>query len=236
MSAILDITAVVIIASCAFYGFRKGLILTAAGIVITILSILAAWGIAAAFAPMFAGMLETNLAPTIESVLNAAAAEKGLLPDMTAVTDERVSAAAGEALVNLGFTGGGSSVLESAVMRKINEAGLSLRQSVLSAVCGAIAFSGIFVFGFLILRASLEVAARFVSKMFKLPGLNLINKLGGIGAGIMHGVVILFVLGWALQFAGVLISGEDVAGTAIMKHFTGTAIFNRLTELIAARL
>jgi uncharacterized membrane protein required for colicin V production len=226
----------VIIASCALYGFRKGLILTAAGIIITILSIFAAWGIAAAFTPVFAQTLEKNLAPTIESVLNAVAAEKDLLPDMTNITDERISAAASEALENLGFAGGGNSVLGSAVIRKIEEAGLSLRQSMLSAVCGAIAFSGLFMFGFLIIRAALEVAAGIVSKMFKLPGLNLINKLGGIAAGVIHGVLILFVLGWVLQFAGVLISGEDVAGTAVMKHFTDTALFGRLTELIAGRL
>ncbi|MCL2637781.1 MAG: CvpA family protein [Oscillospiraceae bacterium] len=222
MTVLLDIIAVVIIACSVLYGLRKGLILTVAGIVITIVSIGAAWGIASAFSPPLSEALEKNLAPAVDEVIRAAA-----LPDITA---------AEEAFESLGFTGSGNNVLTSAVTRKINETGQTFRQAALSAVCGAIAFSGLFIFGFLFIRAGLEFAAHFVSKLFKLPGLNLINKIGGAGAGLIHGVILLFIIGWGLQFAGTWISGEEIEQTVLMKSFTGASLLDWLNESLAKKL
>jgi len=236
MAVILDIAALVIIVSSILYGWKKGLILTAAGIIITVVSLAASWGIATAFTPMVSDVFETNLAPTINAALNAAAVGNDMLPDMSAITDARFAAATQEAVNNLGFSGKGDDVLVSAITRKVQETGASLRTATVSTMCRVAAFSGLLIFGFIFIRAGLEFAAHFVSRMFRLPGLGLINSIGGIGVGLLHGLVLLLILGWALQFAGFLIPAEDIGKTAIVRHFTDSSILNGLSRALAEKL
>jgi uncharacterized membrane protein required for colicin V production len=235
MSVILDIIAIVIITASILYGWRKGLILTIAGVIITIVSLAASWGIATAFTPMFSQVIETNLMPTINEALNAAAVGSDMLPDLSAITDGRITAATQEAVSSLGF-GGNNNAITSAINRKIQETGLSVRDATASTICRAVAFSGLFIFSFLILRAVLEFAAHFVSKIFKLPGLNLINSLGGIGVGLLHGILMLSIIGWSLQFAGMIISAEEVAQTQVMRHFTNSWLLDWLSNALAQKL
>ncbi|MDR2531966.1 MAG: hypothetical protein LBC82_03895 [Oscillospiraceae bacterium] len=236
MYIVLDIVALVIIVSSVLYGWRKGLILTVAGIVITVVSIGAAWGIATAFTPVVSNVLEDNLAPTINEVLNAAAVGNDMLPDMSALSGEKLSAATQEAVKNLGFSGGEDNVIVSAITNKVQEAGVSLRTAMISTLCRTVAFSGLFIFGFILLRAALEFAAHFTSRMFRLPGLNLLDTLGGIGAGLLHGILLLFIIGWALQFAGVFISSEEIGKTLVIRHFTDSGLLDGLSKSLANKI
>jgi len=236
MSVILDIIALAIIVSSILYGWKKGLILTVAGVIITVLSILVSWGIATAFTPMVADVFETNLGPTINAAIEAAAVGDDMLPDMSAITDARFAAATQEAVSNLGFSGESDDMIVSAITRKVQETGASLRTATISTICRAVAFSGLLVFGFILVRGGLEFAAHFVSRMFRLPGLGLINSIGGMGAGLLHGIVLLFIFGWALQFAGVVISAEEVGQTTLVRHFTDTSLLSGLSRALADKL
>jgi hypothetical protein len=220
MPLILDLTALGILAYNVWQGFRKGLILTAAGLVITLVSLWAAWGCASIFADALGTRLEESLAPVIEEAVSGAANAADITP----------------ALENLGFSGMANNALAEAVMRKAGEAGTSIKDAAVSSVCRSAAFMLLLIAGFIVIKTALGFAARLVSGLFKLPVLNLFNKTGGAILGLVCGIAVLLVLGWGLKFMGTWIPAETVAQTSVAKHFTGSGALDRLTAALAGKL
>ena len=170
MSFILDIIVVFIIISAVLYGLRKGLILTVAEIAITIVSIMVAWIIASAFSPLLANVVEDSYGAVIGNAVNAAVTEGGdMLPDISALTRESISAATADVLGRFGFSERSDNPLISAIMHRFNQTWQSFTSVTNSTVSGALAFSGLLIFGFIFVRAGLEVAAHYVLRIFDLP-------------------------------------------------------------------
>ncbi|MCL2108960.1 MAG: CvpA family protein [Oscillospiraceae bacterium] len=237
MAILLDLMAVGILVSMVLYGRKKGLVLAVAGIVVTILSIIIAWAIAGAFSPALEGFLEENVGGAINDALDKIVAEGGdMLPDFTSPNGDALAQATGQVFDTLGFSAKTDNPFVNAVIRKATEMGGSLKAALTSTICGAIAFAGLFVFGFILVRAVLEIGVHFVDKVVKLPILKRFNKIGGMAVGFVQGALILFVIGWGLQFAGMLVTSADISQTYIFSHFTGAGFTNMLNKLLASKL
>jgi uncharacterized membrane protein required for colicin V production len=222
MPYFLDIAAVAIVVYFVWNGYRKGLILSAAGLAITLVSMWAAWVCASAFAAPLGLRLEETLRPVVEEAIGKAGGELSL-PTMK------------ETFTQLGFTGAANSTLTDTVAQKASEAGTSLKDAAVSAVSRAAAFGLIFIIGFIVIKIILDLIARTLTKTLKIPGLNLLNKAGGIAFGLICGLAVLFILGWALNFMGTWIPGEEVENSLLVRHFTDAGLFSRLTSALFAR-
>ncbi|MCL2096098.1 MAG: CvpA family protein [Oscillospiraceae bacterium] len=239
MSVILDVLALGVIASSVLSGFRKGLVYAAAGLLSTVAAVWAAWILANAFAGAVSEIIRPHLEPVIAKALEAAAENGDILPDFSNIPQlqpERILESAAEALKSAGFSAGIEDAFADTVAKNILEKGHTFKEAMTSSVSHAIAFSGILVFGFLIARAVFGIGAAFVSKIFKLPGLNLINKAGGAAAGLVQALIIIVIAGWAIQFAGNIIPEDAVESTRFFKIFAGLDLVKIFNDAIISKI
>ena len=65
----------------------------------------------------------------------------------------------------------------------------------------------------------------------KLPGLKLLNALGGAVAGLIEGILLLFLAVWVLRRLGVSFETEVLAEAHILRIFTANTPFDVLSLL-----
>jgi hypothetical protein len=61
--------------------------------------------------------------------------------------------------------------------------------------------------------------AQLIASFFVIPPLKLIDTIGGLAAGLIFGGVLLFIVGWALRYTGLLISPEILERTVFARFF-----------------
>ena len=240
----LSLLALIILAFCTWQGYRKGLILTAAGVVTIFIAAWAGGMIASHYsepfsktlAPIFSGWVtDTETDNAIDEM-----EKNGGKPfeeyNLNVNSDrEALAKTAGDALEKMGF---GLLSKTNLLEKVIAETELSVENSdqditqafkiaVSDVFLRALASMILSVFGFIVVLLLLTLLAQIVSSIFKVPGLNLIDKIGGPIAGFLYGVLILNVIGWALRYAGFLIPVKD---TGLISLFYK---FNILTWLLA---
>lgn len=231
---LLDIAALAVLVVSVLHGYKKGLILTAAGLVITIAAALGAWSLAGSFSGTVAGMLRPGMEKVIHAALEEAALVQNVLPDMSDA-GKQASDAAKDAIDRLGLSSVSDSVLEP-VMNKVREQGLTIRDSLTETILHGVSFALVFFIGFLVITLLLHIAAHIISGFFKLPVLNLANRLGGAALGLLMGALILFAAVWALRFTGPYISNETIQATTLLRFFPDIGLLDGMTRSLIAKL
>jgi len=203
---IVDILMLALIVFFIWHGYRRGLVHSAAGLLSTIIAGVTAWILANALAQPLSDIISPMLEPAIGRIMEAAAENSDVLPHLPdSAQIEQLFAAAAEALKSFGLSigiGGSGNAITDAITQNISEKGQSFIEAMTSSVSHAISFAGVLVFGFIAVRAILEIGVGLVASIFKLPVLNFLNKLGGAVIGLLQGLLILFAIGWAAQFVG----------------------------------
>ena len=236
MSIILDIIAGAILVHFSISGWRKGLILTAAGLVITIIAAVAAWGMASKFDDQLANAMESRVIPTINSLI-APPPTGATGPDFSEIMDMLdMERAADEVLQRLGFRVNTNNVLIDAVIRNVQEKSMSFRESVISTVTHALSFAALFTAFLILFKIALQTCANIVSRTFMLPVLKQFDSLGGLGVGVLQGLLVLSLIGWATRFAGAWIPSETVGQTMLFGRFMNLGLLDSLSKLAAERM
>jgi hypothetical protein len=78
----------------------------------------------------------------------------------------------------------------------------------------------LFVVFFAALLLLLHVLLAAMDLVLKLPGLHLLNVLGGGLIGLIHGALVLFFAVWVLRRFGISFESELLSGTRILHIFT----------------
>ena len=195
-------------------GRRKGLILTLFSLAGIFVAFFGARAIARAAAPAVSDLLRPRLSAAIERRF------------------EQQNDAAAPADASSGEEGGLSSILKSIGLperpgadlvdrateqlnRTVRETSESLSRSAADAVATVI----VFCVAFLTLLALWALLGRLLDLAAKLPGLNLLNRaLGGL-FGLVQGMLILFLIIFALRLFGVEIPQEARDGTVLLRFF-----------------
>lgn len=213
----LNIAVLLMIAFCVWQGYRKGLILTVCGVVIVFIAAYTAGQVAA----NYAGSASESLAPVLDWLPDAkieeAIDEVGLgrvesITDMTALRE-----IADVAFEKIGITGAFRDILSAKTMNGLNSE-TNIRQSIESQFLYGIAYLILCVFTFLIVFILLTLLIHFLSAVFKLPVLGLIDKIGGSALGLVNGLLLLCFLGWILQFIGVFLP-SDMIVSGLLRGF-----------------
>ncbi|MDR3207481.1 MAG: CvpA family protein [Oscillospiraceae bacterium] len=214
---ILDLLVLAVLAFCVWQGWRKGLILTAAGMLVIILAI---WG-ANTLSEKYADTLSEKVYPLLSWVTDDATEEAAHDNAYNAAPDDEnvILVIAAQAFARLGIVDAEIEELADRVVAQMKETGASLRQSIAMTFLNMVCRVLLFIFIFAVLALLMTLGTHFVSMLFKLPGLRLADTVGGLALGFARGLFILFAIGWLLRFIGILIPSDLVQDTVLLRLF-----------------
>lgn len=222
MAYIFDIGIVLLLAFFAWRGAVKGLILSLCGLAAVFVAFFAAQFISDAFCAPVANILR----PVIEGSIREAAPVSGSAADQEEQPAYTVDDLLKSVRENGLFEGFSDFMEQGAADDAIGQGSLSpvsalagyLSKGIAKALLFGIVFIGVQVAWFLLSHA-LDLA-------FKLPILSQVNLACGLVLGLVKGVLLIIVLVWLGQLAGVVPTEPD---TPVLSLFT----VERLSELLA---
>lgn len=109
--------------------------------------------------------------------------------------------------------------LASQTQEKIQDTGVSLAMAVVESLAQSILYAALFLVSFVGLTILLKLLIRAMDLVLQLPGLHLVNSLGGAVIGLIEGALVLFLAIWVLRRFGVSFETDTVSATHILKFF-----------------
>ena len=223
MSYIIDIGIVLLLAFFAWRGAARGLILSLCGLAAVFVAFFAAQFISDMFCVPVANIIRPVIAESIQEAVPAAGAagSEEEQPDYT--VDDLLKSVRENGLFE-GFSdfmeqGAADHTLGSISQSPVNALAGYLSRGIAKALLFGLLFIGIQLVWFLLSHA-LDLA-------FKLPILSQVNLACGLVLGLVKGVLLIIVLVWLGQLAGLIPNQPD---TPILSLFT----VERLGELLAS--
>ncbi len=217
MNIILDLLALGILGACVWSGYRKGFIMSLAGVVILVAALLLGGYAAENYSEKLSGYIEpyigwlsTDAADSTLAKAGANSGEQDKSKIFTAITDTFEA---------LGISSEAADGLAKKADALIEEKQLSVRSGIARVFTQTLTYILVFAAVFAVASLVLTVLANIISTAFGLPVLHAINKIGGITLGAVYGLLILFAVTWVLRFTGVLISQELLEKTWFVRVF-----------------
>ena len=219
---IIDIVILAVLVGFLVYGARRGLFRALAGLLIIVVALVGAGMIASAASGPAARLITPMISQRIEEKVDLAMSEQS---DQVQMPEEDVEESADGFSVEgiLALMGLDSDVRGSLAQQaedKIKETGISLAQAIVESVAQSILYAVIYILAFILLLILLRLLARALDLVLKLPGLNLLNTLGGAVAGLIQGALLLFLAIWLARRFGVSFETPTVESTHILHFFT----------------
>jgi uncharacterized membrane protein required for colicin V production len=84
-------------------------------------------------------------------------------------------------------------------------------------LAGTLAYVAVLIIVFILIVIIFTVIANLLNLACKLPGLELLNEIGGALLGLLKGLIYIFAISWALRFFGFLIPESMVNKTVMLK-------------------
>ena len=223
MAYVFDIGIVLLLAFFGWRGAVKGLILSLCGLAAVFVAFFAAQFVSDTFCVPVAGILR----PVIATSLREAAPEPGSAADQeeqSAYTLDDLLASVRENGLFEGFVdfmdqGAADDAIESGSQSPVDALAGYLSRGIAKALLFGLVFVGVQM-GWFLVSHMLDLA-------FKLPILAEVNLVGGLVLELVKGVLLIIVLVWLGQLAGLVPSQPE---TPILSLFT----VERLSELLAS--
>ncbi|MDR0818748.1 MAG: CvpA family protein [Oscillospiraceae bacterium] len=211
---ILDLVVICILALCTWHGFRRGLILGISGILSLFVAL---WG-----ADLIANTYSTELFPVAEPFISGLVdktldtAQKNY--DTFPIGDEVYSVSL-DALGQIGMLSGAAEKLADELSEEFAEIDYRLNTAMTEKITDTFSFAVVAVIAFLLIVIVFAIITNLINLAFNLPGLKLLNEIGGAALGLAKGVIFALALAWALRFFGMLIPASVVEKTFLVKFF-----------------
>jgi len=87
-------------------------------------------------------------------------------------------------------------------------------QNIVVSVAGAVSYFLAFTAILLVAFALLKIAAAIINNAVKLPGLNLVNRIGGILLGLLYGIAISYIFVYLASYVLPYFAANDVINSA----------------------
>lgn len=208
---ILDLVLLLIIALCAWRGYRNGLIAGVLAVAAVLFSFYAADILADTYSGEFTRMLEPFVSGVVDSSYTAA--EEKLEP---LGRSESVYDMADEMMRGVGLMKSAEKNAAKSLNETVSETGYILRTAAVDQLCTTAAYVLTFLVMFILLIIAFGVIGNLFNLEFKLPGLELVNGLLGVLLGLAKGLMYAFAIAWVLRFTGLFISEEIVDKTFLL--------------------
>lgn len=224
----LNLAVLLILAFCVWQGYRKGLVLSVCSVVILFVSAYAAGKIAAQYADKATEVVAPLLDWLPDVKIDEAISEvtKGLGPSESIDDPSVIREIINVAFQKIGITGTFGDILTTKAAQSI-KGDVTARQSIANHFLYGVSYLLLCVFAFLVCFILLTLLMHFISAVFKLPVLGLIDKIGGCALGFVNGLLFLCFLGWILQFIGVFLPTETFT-SGLLRGFMNLKWLNGL--------
>ena len=233
-AVIMDAIVVIILVVAVCYGAKRGLLESLAGLIIVVMALVGAGIAAGTFTEPVAGfvtpLVEERVAERVEAALEeqagAFAGEWSLeeLPDL-----EELPIAEVLALMGLDETVRAS--LAERAQNMIRDTGATVVSAVVESLVRSFVYGVLFFLAFLTILLLLKVLVGAMGLVLKLPGLRLLNALGGAVIGLAEGALLLFLAVWLCRKLGVSFETEALAEAHILRIFTTNTPLSLLSFL-----
>lgn len=233
-AVIMDAIVVIILVVAVCYGAKRGLLESLAGLIIVVMALVGAGIAAGTFTEPVAGfvtpLVEERVAERVEAALEeqagAFAGEWSLeeVPDL-----EELPIAEVLALMGLDETVRAS--LAERAQNMIRDTGATVVSAVVESLVRSFVYGVLFFLAFLTILLLLKVLVGAMGLVLKLPGLRLLNALGGAVIGLIEGVLLLFLAVWLCRKLGVSFETEALAEAHILRIFTTNTPLSLLSFL-----
>lgn len=233
-AVIMDAIVVIILVVAVCYGAKRGLLESLAGLIIVVMALVGAGIAAGTFTDPVAGfvtpLVEERVAERVEAALEeqagAFAGEWSLeeVPDL-----EELPIAEVLALMGLDETVRAS--LAERAQNMIRDTGATVVSAVVESLVRSFVYGVLFLLAFLAILLLLKVLVGAMGLVLKLPGLRLLNALGGAVIGLAEGALLLFLAVWVCRKLGVSFETEALAEAHILRIFTTNTPLSLLSFL-----
>lgn len=233
-AVIMDAIVVIILVVAVCYGAKRGLLESLAGLIIVVMALVGAGIAAGTFTEPVAGfvtpLVEERVAERVEAALEeqagAFAGEWSLeeLPDL-----EELPIA--EVLALMGLDEEVRASLAERAQNMIRDTGATVVSAVVESLVRSFVYGVLFFLAFLTILLLLKVLVGAMGLVLKLPGLRLLNALGGAVIGLAEGALLLFLAVWVCRKLGVSFETEALAEAHILRIFTTNTPLSLLSFL-----
>lgn len=229
--AIIDLIVAAGLLLFMIWGAKRGLFRALAGLVIVIAALVGASLIASTFSAPAAKLLSPLVEQHIENrVEGLVAAEADAAVDMPEITVEPDALSLEQLLELLGLNPNFTQSLAQEAQAKIQDTGVSIAMAVVESLAQSVIHALLFGSSFFVLLLLLNVLMRAMDLVLKLPGLHLLNGIGGAAFGLVEGTVLLFLALWLVQRCGYSVE-KLVGDSVLLGFFTTYAPFDALSLL-----
>lgn len=230
---IIDIVVVVFLAAAALYGAYRGLLRSLAGLVILVVALVGAGIIAGTFSGPAAKLVTPLISSRIEEKVADALAEQtgAQAPEVSGVPQEDTGLSVEELLSLLGLDEEVRRSMADRAEEKVRDTGAAITEAVVESLAQSMIYGVLYILSFVGLTLLLRVLVSAMGLVLKLPGLHLLNTLGGGILGLAQGVLLVFLLIWAARHLGVSFDTETLATAHILQIFTTNTPLRVLTFL-----
>lgn len=231
---IIDAVAVAILAFFVLWGAHQGLLRSLAGLLTIVVALVGAGLIAGALADSAARLagplVEERIRTQVDEAITAQASQKVEMPELDVEGgDEEFDIQ--DLLALMGLDQDVRDSLTEEIQEKAVDAGTTIAAAAVESVVRSVLYGVVFLLSFLALTVLLKLAIGALDLVAKLPGLHLLNTLGGAAAGLVQGVVLAFLAIWIARRLGVSFETETVAQTHILHFFTTNTPLSALSFL-----
>ncbi len=231
---IIDAVAVAILAFFVLWGAHQGLLRSLAGLLTIVVALVGAGLIAGALADSAARLagplVEERIRTQVDEAITAQASQKVEMPELDVEGgDEEFDIQ--DLLALMGLDQDVRDSLTEEIQEKAVDAGTTIAAAAVESVVRSVLYGVVFLLSFLALTVLLKLAIGALDLVAKLPGLHLLNTLGGAAAGLVQGVVLAFLAIWIARRLGISFETETVAQTHILHFFTTNTPLSALSFL-----
>lgn len=230
---IIDAITVAVLGGFAIWGACRGLFRTLTELLTVVVALVGAGLIAGALAApaarLTAPLIEEHIRQQVDDAMTVQSSQQVQMPELDVEEDEGFEIADLLALMGLDEDVRDSLVEET--QEKIADTGETIAVALVESVAQSLLYGVLFLLSFLILMVLLKLAIRALDLVLKLPGLHLVNSLGGAVVGLVEGALLAFLAIWILRRLGVSFDTETVTQTHILHFFTTNTPLSALSFL-----
>lgn len=226
MKTVIDLVLLAIIISCAWAGYKKGLIMGIGGMIAIIISLYGACLVSTAFSYEVIPVLRPFVSGYVEGQMrDNVLTEMGILD--TALSVEDILAGdpdlRNEFCVNsyraVGIYINAAEQMATEAEEYAETHAMSIEESVVEVLCSRLSYVAGVTLLFMIFLIALVAIGNIPNLSFKIPNMDILNDAGGAVMGFITGITFCVLICWALRFLGLVIGKETLESTLLGRFF-----------------
>lgn len=213
-----DLVILAVLAAFALWGMHRGLILTLCSLLAVLVAFVGAILVSNFWAPSVAGWVQPTVSPVVTAAVRSALPEEisdAELPieDLLVLLDEAdLPMGLNKFLPDL--------QTDDIVVLTADSLVDSLSSALSAKLANAISYIGLFLLSFVLILILWHLLGRTLDLVAHLPGLHLLNKVGGLVFGAFRGALLLFVCAWIIRWLwSGLIPAEAMEQASLLRFF-----------------